>query len=64
MAKKSSGSVTLRHGWVRWADIRKRIDAVDAWLASPDMTKAGAVLREIMVDIPDTIADQATTSGR
>ena len=62
--QESSGSVTLRHGWVRWADIRKRIDAVDAWLASPDMTKAGAVLHEIMVDIPDTIADQSDYLGK
>ena len=59
-----SGDLTLRHGWVRWSDIRTRIDAVDAWLKSPDSSRAGAVLKEIMVDIPDTLDEQSDYLGK
>ena len=62
--EETSGSVTLRHGWVRWSELRTRIDAVDAWLKSPDPSRAKAVLREIMVDIPDTIDDQRDYLGK
>ena len=56
--------MTLRHGWVRWSELRTRIDAVDAWLKSPDPSRAKAVLREVMVDIPTPSTINATTSGR
>lgn len=62
--QETSGGLTLRHGWVRWADIRKRIDAVDAWLAAPEPSRADAVLKEIMVEIPDTIEDQSDYVGK
>lgn len=63
-ATDTSGTVTLRSGWVRWSELRTRIDAVDAWIAQPDMARARDVLREIMVDVPDTIDDQSDYVGK
>lgn len=59
-----SGNMTLRHGWVRWEDIRARIDAVDAWLKAPDPSRSGAVLKSVMVDIPDAIDEQSDYLGK
>jgi hypothetical protein len=44
-----------RYGWTRWDEIRQRIDNVDSWLRSPMQGTANAVLKEIMVDIPDSV---------
>lgn len=63
-ATDTRGSVTLRSGWVRWGELRTRIDAVDAWIGQPDMARGRAVLREIMVDVPDTIDDQSDYVGK
>lgn len=45
----------LRVGWVRWQEIRKKIDTVDSWLSAPDASKSLAILRLAMVEIPDSI---------
>lgn len=45
----------LRVGWVRWQEIRKKVDYVDSWLSSPEPSKAVSVLKLAMVEIPDAI---------
>ena len=45
----------LRYGWVRWQEIRARIDSVDSWLKNPSEGNSQAILHDVMVGIPNSI---------
>ena len=59
--KNKAGDVVVdeatktRYGWVRWQEIRARIDRIDAWIEAPSQASGLSTLREIMVEIPKSI---------
>lgn len=57
-------TVTFRVGWVRWQELRQRLDVVDKWISAPNYQTKQTILEEVSVLIPDQIDYELDAWGK